>query len=153
VESATVRAIAMPVRRLRRARVEQQARCLADGALAGLGRLYKAARAVPDRRLPAVLVAAVGHTEGLGGPEVAVGPERGGFALVAAHHRVDVLAPYAIDVADFTAESAPLLIQLRIVWEVSWNSNATCSTVSIGWSVMTDSFTHRVQAAMRRACM
>src|SRR5271165_3392570 len=74
--------------------------CTCGARSASLGRLDRAARAVPNRRLPAALVAAVGHPQGLRSPDVAVGTEGSGFALMAADHCVDVLAPYAVDVAD-----------------------------------------------------
>ena len=52
------------------------------------------------RKLTVILVAAVWHPERLWGPQVAVCPERRSFALVSAHHGVEVLAPDAVDVAD-----------------------------------------------------
>src|SRR5262245_9446541 len=55
---------------------------------------------LPDRRLPSRLVTAIGRPEGLRSPEVAVGAQWSGFALMAVHHGVYVLALDAVNVAD-----------------------------------------------------
>src|ERR1035438_9725732 len=68
--------------------------------LGSLARQDGARRVVPERRLAAGLVTTVGRSQGLRSPKVAMGTERGRFALVAAHHLVDVLAPDTVDVAD-----------------------------------------------------
>ena len=116
------------------------------GALASLGRRDGAACAVPNRRLPTVLMTAVGHPEGLRSPNVAVGPKGSGFALVSAHHGVEVLAPYSIDVADLHRRERSALDPIRIVGG-SWNSEAICSTVRSCCSVMTRSRIFGARAA------